>query len=122
MTGAELVRIGRESALLEKEKAMLDSITDTELAMYAYGQDSNWTTVNASVAEIRKNLDAQRNEVNSALGKLAEEKAKHSIAELRAKDWKSIWTIPAIMAGAILILFFFTFREPEADSEKSDSE
>jgi len=118
---AEIVRIDRESALLEKEKAMLDSITDTELAMYAYVQDSNWTTVNTSVAEIRKNLDTQRKEVGLALGELAKEKKKHSIAELRAKDWESIWTIPAIMAGAILILFFFTFREPEADSEKSDS-
>ena len=118
---AELVRIGRESAVLEKEKSMLDSITNKDLAMHAYGQDSNWTTVNANVGEIRKSLDAENNEISSALGQLAAQKAKHSIAELRAKDWKSIWTIPAIMAGAILILFFFSFREPEAADEKSDS-
>ena len=119
---AELVRIGRESAVLEKEKSMLDSITNKDLAMHAYGQDSNWTTVNANVGEIRKSLDAENNEISSALGQLAAQKAKHSIAELRAKDWKSIWTIPAIMAGAILILFFFSFREPEAADEKSDSD
>ena len=36
-------------------------------------------------------------------------------------DWPSVWYFPAIMAGAVLVIFLFAFREPEAADEKNDS-
>ena len=105
-----------------KEKSMLDAITDKDLALHMYGQDSNWTIVSSGVSDIRASLDNRREKMATGLAELAKEKKEHEIAELRAKDWKSIWTIPAIMAAVILVLFFLSFREPKDADEKSDSD
>ena len=37
-------------------------------------------------------------------------------------DWPSVWYLPAIMAAIVLVIFLFTFREPEATGEKSDAD
>ena len=58
----------------------------------------------------------------SMVSKLEQEKAALRLAELKAIEWKPLWTMPALMAGGVLVLFFLIFREPEVADEKSDSD
>ena len=56
------------------------------------------------------------------LKQLEQEKAALRHSELKAIDWNPLWTMPALMAGGVLVLFFLVFREPEVADEKSDSD
>jgi nucleoside transporter len=56
------------------------------------------------------------------LAKLEKEKSALRHSELKAIDWKPLWGIPALMAGAVLVVFFLVFREPKVADEKNDSD
>ena len=58
----------------------------------------------------------------NALEKLGKEKAAFRHSELEAIEWNSLWAAPAMMAGAVLVIFFLVFREPDAADEKSGSD
>jgi sugar phosphate permease len=32
-------------------------------------------------------------------------------------NWEAVWYFPAIMAGVVLLIFFFTFRDPPSVKE-----
>ena len=59
----------------------------------------------------------------NALEKLGKEKAAFRHSELEAIEWNSLWAAPAMMAGAVLVIFFLIFREPDtADGKRSSDE
>lgn len=53
-----------------------------------------------------------------AIEKLTAEKDALRFKQLESMNWKMIWGIPAVMAGAIMLFFTIVFREPkESESE-----
>ncbi|MCB9384617.1 MAG: MFS transporter [Bryobacterales bacterium] len=45
---------------------------------------------------------------------LAAEQSEKALEALRLVDWKMIWTIPAALAGLILLMFVAVFKNPKA--------
>lgn len=40
---------------------------------------------------------------------------------LQAHDWQTIWLIPCVMAGVIMVAFFVLFKEPKENPVRTDS-
>jgi nucleoside transporter len=76
--------------------------------------------VETKVKEIKAAKTAD--EDKDMLAQLEKEKAALRHSELKAIDWKPLWTIPSLMAGAVLLGFFFVFREPEPSAKENDSD
>ncbi|MEZ5361667.1 MAG: hypothetical protein R2748_04805 [Bryobacterales bacterium] len=45
---------------------------------------------------------------------LAAEQSEKALEALRLVDWRMIWTIPAALAGLILLMFVAVFKNPKA--------
>ena len=61
--------------------------------------------------------DAKKEQVQKQVDELKAEKADVSIQALKAIDWRPIWTIPAVGAAVIMLLFAIVFK----DDTKTDT-
>ncbi|MBL67578.1 MAG: MFS transporter [Verrucomicrobiales bacterium] len=108
----ELADINRNLETVNAEHALLKSITDRDLAIKGLTlAEGNWTNLNSEVAKLRAGLDSQIKTIEVQQKELGEQKKARRTAELRAVEWKPLWTKPAIFAGFILLLFLLLFRD-----------
>jgi len=107
---------------LNSELAHLDALDDQALAMFALiennGEFNNLTT---KVDELKSERDSHKEAIQEKLDPIDNQISSRPTSELRALEWKPLWTKPAIFAGAVMILFIILFREDkEGKTEHKD--
>jgi len=80
----------------------------TELGAEVAAKDKVVKEFQATLPKDAERTDAQRAE----LKKLESSRDATRVAQLQTVDWRTLWGIPAIFAGAILFLFVVLFRAP----------
>lgn len=74
----------------------------------------------------KENLESVEGEdakaIEADIKELTEKRDAKSLKELTTKDWQSIWLIPAIGAGVILLLFIAIFHDTTADATVTQGE
>ena len=64
--------------------------------------------------------DAQSTELATLNGEIAELRKERSKVLLTTVDWTMIWVIPAVFAGAIMLIFAFVFKEDRSTKGNDD--
>lgn len=81
-------------------------------------------TIGNQVAELTDSLaeadDAATSDINKQILTLKEQQRGKVVGALQAMDWKTIWGIPAIMAGVVMVIFLLLFKDDPTKYAKRD--
>ena len=115
---SELPAINEKLGTITGEIATLKELGNKELATVGLMQtDGNFTTLTKAMADLSAARAERIKNLEGNQTALADEKKARRTAELRAVEWKPLWSKPAIFAAVILILFIAIFREKPANKE-----
>lgn len=65
---------------------------------------------------------AEADELKEEIAALTKQKEKKATEAQQLKDWQSIWLLPAIGAGVVLLMFTAVFRDKSADEPVSEED